>query len=173
MFFSQINLHSCFGVCRADIRHQKWYCNQSWGNGSDAVLSPSSDPAESTPLADVWVRDEPFYLFVDHFFGQSTNLRTFFLFFLTKYRFCCLQHYRPHSLFGLSSFCTFWHFLFLDKSQNQALKVVVLRVHVTDGKTQFLRWVSSHRLVDPVNKWLIKVRTQIHPNRWVDFVQSC
>ena len=43
--------------CQAHVwLYQKWYCNQSWGNCSDAVLSPTLEPADSNHLVDVLVR---------------------------------------------------------------------------------------------------------------------
>ena len=66
--------------CWADVRlYQKRYCNPSKGNGSDAVLSPFPELAESIPLAGVLVIHETFDLFIDRFSGQSVILGTFSL----------------------------------------------------------------------------------------------
>ena len=67
-------------ICRTDVQlYQKWYCNQSWGNGSDAVLSPSHEPAESILSADVLVGRWTLWLFIDRFLGHNANFRNFFL----------------------------------------------------------------------------------------------
>ena len=110
--------------CRGDVRlYQEWYCNQFWGYGSDAVLPPSPEPAESIPPADMLVGRWTLWFVHWPLLGSKCEFQELVPpYFSMNYRHCCLQHYRFHSLCGLSLWYTFCRFLVLGKSHNLAIK---------------------------------------------------
>ena len=117
--------------CRADIRlRQNWHCNQNWGKGSDGVLSPSLEPAESIPLTVFWGAKKCFHLFIESFQGQCTNFRNFLLNISWRITGRWLQYYHFHSSCGLCSFCTLYRSLVLHMSQNQTPKFQDLNITV-------------------------------------------
>ena len=115
--------------CRADVRlYLKMYCNQFWGNGSDAVLLPYPEPTESIPLADVFTRRWIFLFICWPLPGSECAFQELLWRFPINCRPYCLRNYRFCSLCVLCLCYTFCRFSVLGTSQNQAFKFQYLKL---------------------------------------------
>ena len=126
--------------------YQKWYYNQSWGNGSDAAFLLSPETTESIPAADVLAGDEPFDLLVDRFLGQSVDFRIFLSPFPDEVlvQFTSTLPFSLNSLSGFELYVLFTVSQFLLIAPKLRWWLVHLRSQVIDGKTEFLPSESSH-----------------------------
>ena len=104
--------------CRTDVRrYQKWYYNQSWGNGYDAALLPTTEPAESITPADVLAGLRTLCFARWPLLGSKCGFQEFLpQHFLMKYLLDLLRHYSFHSFRSLDLLCTFYSFSVLGRN---------------------------------------------------------